>query len=140
MVETLIEIDIKIHYYSHLNKNVQNIFVKLNKSALRVCCRDFLEHHYVNLKKSNPEFPILIRECSGVQARVWARYGGSAQPGFASRSKPAEAGFIAVASQLGPTGNLENHPLSSSAANDVAAVCVCRVWEGEKCFSGQHVS
>ena len=31
----------------------------------------------MTLKKSNPEFPILVRECSGVQARVWARYGES---------------------------------------------------------------
>lgn len=48
-------------------------------SALTVCVlyRDFVEQHYVSLKKSNPDFPILIRECSGVQARVWARYGES---------------------------------------------------------------
>ncbi|XP_065348263.1 NADH dehydrogenase [ubiquinone] 1 alpha subcomplex subunit 2 [Cloeon dipterum] len=36
--------------------------------------RDFIEKHYVDLKKSNPRFPILIRECSGVQPRVYARY------------------------------------------------------------------
>lgn len=36
----------------------------------------------MNLKRSNPDFPILVRECSGVQARVWARYGGSAVPGY----------------------------------------------------------
>uniref|UniRef100_A0A3Q4IBU3 NADH dehydrogenase [ubiquinone] 1 alpha subcomplex subunit 2 n=1 Tax=Neolamprologus brichardi TaxID=32507 RepID=A0A3Q4IBU3_NEOBR len=36
--------------------------------------REFVEQNYVTLKRSNPEFPILIRECSGVQARLWARY------------------------------------------------------------------
>ncbi|XP_051536632.1 NADH dehydrogenase [ubiquinone] 1 alpha subcomplex subunit 2-like isoform X2 [Myxocyprinus asiaticus] len=36
---------------------------------------DFIEQHYVTLKKANPEFPILIRECSGVQPKLWARYG-----------------------------------------------------------------
>ncbi|KAK7924998.1 hypothetical protein WMY93_007308 [Mugilogobius chulae] len=36
--------------------------------------REFVENHYVNLKKSNPDFPILIRECSGVRATLWARY------------------------------------------------------------------
>uniref|UniRef100_A0A6I8S7T3 NADH dehydrogenase [ubiquinone] 1 alpha subcomplex subunit 2 n=2 Tax=Xenopus tropicalis TaxID=8364 RepID=A0A6I8S7T3_XENTR len=36
--------------------------------------RDFIEQHYVELKKANPEFPILIRECSGVQPKLWARY------------------------------------------------------------------
>ncbi|GLV39014.1 NADH dehydrogenase (ubiquinone) B8 subunit [Carabus blaptoides fortunei] len=36
--------------------------------------RQFIENHYVDLKKQNPTFPILIRECSGVQPRLWARY------------------------------------------------------------------
>ncbi|KFO05225.1 NADH dehydrogenase [ubiquinone] 1 alpha subcomplex subunit 2, partial [Balearica regulorum gibbericeps] len=36
--------------------------------------RDFIEQHYVTLKKANPDFPILIRECSGVQPTLWARY------------------------------------------------------------------
>lgn len=40
-----------------------------------LCFREFVEQNYVTLKRSNPEFPILIRECSGVQARLWARYG-----------------------------------------------------------------
>ena len=37
--------------------------------------RDFIETHYVPVKQSNPNFPILIRECSDIQPRVWARYG-----------------------------------------------------------------
>ncbi|KAL8194151.1 UNVERIFIED_CONTAM: ndufa2, NADH:ubiquinone oxidoreductase 10.5kD subunit [Gekko kuhli] len=37
--------------------------------------RDFIEKQYVPLKKANPEFPILIRECSDVQPKLWARYG-----------------------------------------------------------------
>ncbi|XP_029439168.1 NADH dehydrogenase [ubiquinone] 1 alpha subcomplex subunit 2 [Rhinatrema bivittatum] len=36
--------------------------------------RDFIEQNYVHLKKANPDFPILIRECSGVQPKLWARY------------------------------------------------------------------
>ncbi|XP_041974224.1 NADH dehydrogenase [ubiquinone] 1 alpha subcomplex subunit 2 [Aricia agestis] len=36
--------------------------------------REFIQKYYVNIKKENPNFPILIRECSGVQPRVWARY------------------------------------------------------------------
>ncbi|XP_049800820.1 NADH dehydrogenase [ubiquinone] 1 alpha subcomplex subunit 2 [Schistocerca nitens] len=36
--------------------------------------RDFVENYYVGLKNSNPKFPILIRECSGVQPRLYARY------------------------------------------------------------------
>uniref|UniRef100_A0A8D2HAQ8 NADH dehydrogenase [ubiquinone] 1 alpha subcomplex subunit 2 n=1 Tax=Urocitellus parryii TaxID=9999 RepID=A0A8D2HAQ8_UROPR len=37
--------------------------------------RDFIEKRYVELKKANPDLPILIRECSDVQPKLWARYG-----------------------------------------------------------------
>ncbi|XP_022625143.1 NADH dehydrogenase [ubiquinone] 1 alpha subcomplex subunit 2 [Seriola dumerili] len=60
---------------STLAKNLREIRVHLcQTSAASKGARDFVEQHYVTLKKSNPDFPILIRECSGVQARVWARY------------------------------------------------------------------
>ncbi|KAM6224581.1 NADH dehydrogenase [ubiquinone] 1 alpha subcomplex subunit 2 [Rhynchocyon petersi] len=36
--------------------------------------RDFIERKYVELKKANPDLPILIRECSDVQPKLWARY------------------------------------------------------------------
>ena len=36
--------------------------------------RDFIEKCYVELKKANPNLPILIRECSDVQPKLWARY------------------------------------------------------------------
>ncbi|XP_055856213.1 NADH dehydrogenase [ubiquinone] 1 alpha subcomplex subunit 2 [Episyrphus balteatus] len=36
--------------------------------------REFVQKFYPNLKKDNPELPILIRECEGVQPRLWARY------------------------------------------------------------------
>lgn len=37
--------------------------------------REFVQKFYVNLKKDNPKLPILIRECSGVQPRLWTRMG-----------------------------------------------------------------
>ena len=40
-----------------------------------ILCRDFVLSHYHELKKANPKFPILIRECGGVQAQLVARYG-----------------------------------------------------------------
>ncbi|KAF5298494.1 hypothetical protein FQR65_LT01273 [Abscondita terminalis] len=36
--------------------------------------RDFIQKNYVSIKECNPNSPILIRECSGVQPRLWARY------------------------------------------------------------------
>lgn len=36
--------------------------------------RDFIEKRYVELKKANPDLPILICKCSDVQPKLWARY------------------------------------------------------------------
>ncbi|NWJ02726.1 NDUA2 dehydrogenase, partial [Crypturellus undulatus] len=36
--------------------------------------REFVEQRYVALKAAHPELPVLIRECSGVQPALWARY------------------------------------------------------------------
>ncbi|XP_002732035.1 NADH dehydrogenase [ubiquinone] 1 alpha subcomplex subunit 2-like [Saccoglossus kowalevskii] len=36
--------------------------------------RDFIEKNYVSIKKQNPKFPVMIRECSGVQPKMFARY------------------------------------------------------------------
>lgn len=34
-----------------------------------------MENNYKELKTLNPKLPILIRECSGVEPQLWARYG-----------------------------------------------------------------
>lgn len=44
------------------------------RAALSRARRDFIEKRYVELKKANPDLPILIRECSDVQPKLWARY------------------------------------------------------------------
>jgi NADH dehydrogenase (ubiquinone) 1 alpha subcomplex subunit 2 len=43
------------------------------KSASSSGIRSFIEKNYVELKKLNPKTPILIRECSGVEPKLWAR-------------------------------------------------------------------
>ncbi|XP_065356631.1 NADH dehydrogenase [ubiquinone] 1 alpha subcomplex subunit 2 [Calliphora vicina] len=56
---------------------------KLKELRIHLCqtgeaskgAREYVERFYPNLKKDNPELPILVRECSGVQPRLWARYG-----------------------------------------------------------------
>jgi len=45
------------------------------KSAASAGVRDFMEKHYVPLKLANPKFPILVRECSGITPKLWARFG-----------------------------------------------------------------
>ncbi|MFH4983884.1 hypothetical protein AB6A40_010593 [Gnathostoma spinigerum] len=44
------------------------------KSSASSGVREFIMHDYVPLKKANSTFPILIRECSGITPRIWARY------------------------------------------------------------------
>ncbi|KPM06340.1 hypothetical protein NH340_JMT07238 [Sarcoptes scabiei] len=36
--------------------------------------RNFINSHYVALKKQIPDTPILIREARGIQPKVWARF------------------------------------------------------------------
>uniref|UniRef100_UPI0025ADBC1E NADH dehydrogenase [ubiquinone] 1 alpha subcomplex subunit 2 n=1 Tax=Doryrhamphus excisus TaxID=161450 RepID=UPI0025ADBC1E len=60
---------------SALGKNLREIRIHLcQTSAASKGTRDFVGQHYVDLKQANPDFPILVRECSGVEARLWARY------------------------------------------------------------------
>ncbi|CAD5116260.1 DgyrCDS5168 [Dimorphilus gyrociliatus] len=56
-------------------QNLKELRIHLcQKSAASKGVRDFIENHYVQLKKSNPQFPILIRESRDVNPVVWARY------------------------------------------------------------------
>ncbi|XP_067944270.1 NADH dehydrogenase [ubiquinone] 1 alpha subcomplex subunit 2-like [Watersipora subatra] len=43
-------------------------------SAASQGVRDFITKEYVGLKKANPKVPILIRECSGITPKIWARH------------------------------------------------------------------
>jgi NADH dehydrogenase (ubiquinone) 1 alpha subcomplex subunit 2 len=52
--------------------------VRIHLCQKSPCCqgvRDFIEQHYVSVKSNNPKVPILIRECSGVEPKLWARHG-----------------------------------------------------------------
>ncbi|NXM73791.1 NDUA2 dehydrogenase, partial [Serilophus lunatus] len=60
---------------SGLGRGLRELRIHLcQRSADSRGVREFIEQHYVTLKKANPDFPILIRECSGVQPKLWARY------------------------------------------------------------------
>ncbi|XP_030649722.1 NADH dehydrogenase [ubiquinone] 1 alpha subcomplex subunit 2 [Chanos chanos] len=60
---------------SNLARNLREVRLHFcQTSPASLGARDFVEQHYVTLKKANPEFPILIRECSGVRPKLWARY------------------------------------------------------------------
>ncbi|KAJ8735098.1 hypothetical protein PYW08_014348 [Mythimna loreyi] len=58
--------------------------------------RNFIQKHYVAIKKENPKFPILIRECAGVQPRVWARYEKGAERSVSLTDQSAENVLTAI--------------------------------------------
>lgn len=59
----------------NLTKHVRELRLHLcQKSPASLGVRNFVEQHYVDLKKNNPDLPILIRECSGVQPKLTARF------------------------------------------------------------------
>ncbi|XP_026881903.1 NADH dehydrogenase [ubiquinone] 1 alpha subcomplex subunit 2 [Electrophorus electricus] len=76
---------------SNLARNLRELRLHLcQTSAASQGARDFVEKQYVTLKKANPEFPILIRECSGVQPKLWARYAFGKEQSVALDNMSAE--------------------------------------------------
>ncbi|PRW32601.1 NADH dehydrogenase [ubiquinone] 1 alpha subcomplex subunit 2-like [Chlorella sorokiniana] len=58
-----------------LSKNLQELRIHLCQTGKgSQGARDFVLSSYQELKKANPTFPILVRECSGVEAKLIARY------------------------------------------------------------------
>ncbi|PWA67455.1 NADH-ubiquinone oxidoreductase B8 subunit [Artemisia annua] len=58
-----------------LSKNIKELRVLFCQSSpASSSTRAFVEKNYTELKKANPKLPILIRECSGTQPQLWARY------------------------------------------------------------------
>ena len=67
------------------------------KSAASKGARDFVEKHYVPLKQNNPKFPILIRECSGIHPKLWARYGFGRESTVDLTGKSADKVYMEIA-------------------------------------------
>ncbi|KAG9266165.1 NADH dehydrogenase [ubiquinone] 1 alpha subcomplex subunit 2 [Astyanax mexicanus] len=89
---------------SNLARNLREIRLHFCQSSpASQGAREFVEQFYVPLKKANPEFPILIRECSGVQPKLWARYGLGKERSFALDNMNAEQ----VAKELEKAVNLK---------------------------------
>ena len=60
------------------------------KSAASAGVREFVEKHYIPIKTANPKVPILIRECSGITPKLWARYGYGREESIDLTNKKAE--------------------------------------------------
>uniref|UniRef100_UPI00358FFA2B NADH dehydrogenase [ubiquinone] 1 alpha subcomplex subunit 2 n=1 Tax=Myxine glutinosa TaxID=7769 RepID=UPI00358FFA2B len=62
-------------FASALSQNVRELRFHLCQTAPSSSgVREFIEQYYVPLKQANPALPLLVRESSGVQPRLWARY------------------------------------------------------------------
>ncbi|KAK8917083.1 NADH dehydrogenase [ubiquinone] 1 alpha subcomplex subunit 2 [Platanthera zijinensis] len=60
----------------HLSRSVKELrFLYCQTSPASLSAREFVHRNYKDLKTLNPKLPILIRECSGVEPQLWARYG-----------------------------------------------------------------
>jgi NADH dehydrogenase (ubiquinone) 1 alpha subcomplex subunit 2 len=58
-----------------ISKNLREIRIHLcQTSESSKGVREFIEKHYVDLKTVNPNFPFLIRECSGIEPKLYGRY------------------------------------------------------------------
>ncbi|KAJ3277991.1 ndufa2, NADH:ubiquinone oxidoreductase 10.5kD subunit, partial [Borealophlyctis nickersoniae] len=58
-----------------LSKNLKELRIHLcQTSPGSKGTREFITKHYPAIKRDNPHLPILVREASGVEARVFGRY------------------------------------------------------------------
>ncbi|KAI3750006.1 hypothetical protein L2E82_20630 [Cichorium intybus] len=66
---------LKMAWIGQLSKNLKELRVLFcQTSPASSSTRAFVEKNYKELKKANPKLPILIRECSGTEPQLWARY------------------------------------------------------------------
>ncbi|KAH7546802.1 hypothetical protein FEM48_Zijuj01G0239800 [Ziziphus jujuba var. spinosa] len=58
-----------------LSRNLKELRILFcQTSPASSSARAFVEKNYKELKTLNPKLPILIRECSGIEPQIWARY------------------------------------------------------------------
>ncbi len=62
----------KVFQFSKSLKELRFHLCQSSQSSSGV--RQFIEKNYASLKKANANTPILVRECSDVQPKLWARY------------------------------------------------------------------
>ncbi|PNH08091.1 NADH dehydrogenase [ubiquinone] 1 alpha subcomplex subunit 2 [Tetrabaena socialis] len=80
-----------------LSKSMQELRIHLcQTSTASQGVREFVVANYAEMKRANPHFPILIRECAGAEAKLTARYGeaAAAAPGPQLAAAPAAAGLF----------------------------------------------
>uniref|UniRef100_A0A7E4ZSI2 NADH dehydrogenase [ubiquinone] 1 alpha subcomplex subunit 2 n=1 Tax=Panagrellus redivivus TaxID=6233 RepID=A0A7E4ZSI2_PANRE len=69
------------------------------KSSASAGVRSFIENDYVQLKKANLDFPILVREAAGITPKIWARYSHGIEQSVPIENAPREK-VLEVVKQL----------------------------------------
>ncbi|XP_041991757.1 NADH dehydrogenase [ubiquinone] 1 alpha subcomplex subunit 2-like [Salvia splendens] len=65
-----------------LSRNLKELRILFApNSASSSSTRAFIENNYKDLKTKNPKLPILIREATGIEPQLWARYGFGVERG-----------------------------------------------------------
>ncbi|KAL0460301.1 UNVERIFIED_CONTAM: NADH dehydrogenase [ubiquinone] 1 alpha subcomplex subunit [Sesamum latifolium] len=60
---------------AQLSRNLKELRILLSpNSPSSSSTRAFIENNYKDLKTKNPKLPILIREATGIEPQLWARY------------------------------------------------------------------
>lgn len=67
---------------------------------------------YAEMKKANPDLPILVREASGTEAKLIARYGECWRAAAAERNMLVTCGDMLVAHQAGASAENQAAPTS----------------------------
>lgn len=44
------------------------------RNATSNATRQFIDKYYVGIKRQNPDLPILVRECTGIEPKIWFRF------------------------------------------------------------------
>ena len=61
--------------YRSALKNIRELrFVVCQQSGHSLGARQFIKNNYLDIKAANPTFPFIVRECTGAQPNVMARY------------------------------------------------------------------
>lgn len=45
-----------------------------SKTSTSNATREFIDKYYLGIKQNNPTLPILVRECTGIEPKLWFRF------------------------------------------------------------------
>ncbi|KAH6766182.1 NADH-ubiquinone oxidoreductase B8 subunit [Perilla frutescens var. hirtella] len=66
-----------------LSRNLKELRILFSpNSPSSSSTRAFIENNYKDLKTKNPKLPILIREATGIEPQLWARYDYGSERGI----------------------------------------------------------